>query len=180
LAAQEALRAASGYSIVVFDAYRPRPVQAYMVSHTLHELAAARGLDADSLTASQRDELMQDVLQFWALPTLDPKTPPPHSTGAAMDVTLSDPNGRIVDMGGEIDEISPRSWPDHYERSDDPSAAAFRQHRRMLRDTLFSQGFRQHPNEWWHYSYGDQLWAWLCEQAGEEPRTARYGAAESD
>lgn len=21
-------------------------------------------------------------------------------------------------------------------------------------------GFAQHPNEWWHYSFGDQLWAW--------------------
>ena len=21
-------------------------------------------------------------------------------------------------------------------------------------------GFAQHPNEWWHFSYGDQLWAW--------------------
>ena len=19
-------------------------------------------------------------------------------------------------------------------------------------------GFAQHPNEWWHFSYGDQLW----------------------
>jgi D-alanyl-D-alanine dipeptidase len=21
-------------------------------------------------------------------------------------------------------------------------------------------GFAQHPNEWWHFSHGDQLWAW--------------------
>ena len=23
-----------------------------------------------------------------------------------------------------------------------------------------SAGFVRHPNEWWHFSHGDQLWAW--------------------
>ncbi|MFM7652374.1 MAG: D-alanyl-D-alanine dipeptidase, partial [Vulcanococcus sp.] len=31
-------------------------------------------------------------------------------------------------------------------------------------------GFEQHPNEWWHFSYGDQLWAW---RAGQD--VACYG-----
>ena len=31
-------------------------------------------------------------------------------------------------------------------------------------------GFAQHPNEWWHFSLGDQLWAW---RTGGQ--TARYG-----
>jgi len=26
-------------------------------------------------------------------------------------------------------------------------------------------GFAQHPNEWWHFSYGDQLWAWKNKKA---------------
>ena len=26
-------------------------------------------------------------------------------------------------------------------------------------------GFAQHPNEWWHFSYGDQLWAWKNNKA---------------
>ena len=25
---------------------------------------------------------------------------------------------------------------------------------------MLKAGFVQHPNEWWHFSYGDQLWAW--------------------
>ena len=33
-------------------------------------------------------------------------------------------------------------------------------------------GFVQHPNEWWHFSYGDQLWSWLSKQGN-----AIYGAA---
>jgi D-alanyl-D-alanine dipeptidase len=35
-----------------------------------------------------------------------------------------------------------------------------------------SQGFAQHPNEWWHFSYGDQLWAWQRSQS-----EAIYGRA---
>ena len=33
-------------------------------------------------------------------------------------------------------------------------------------------GFVQHPNEWWHFSYGDQLWSWLNKKGN-----AIYGAA---
>jgi D-alanyl-D-alanine dipeptidase len=25
---------------------------------------------------------------------------------------------------------------------------------------MLEVGFAQHPNEWWHFSQGDQLWAW--------------------
>ena len=32
--------------------------------------------------------------------------------------------------------------------------------------------FVQHPNEWWHFSYGDQLWAWT-----NQNRKAIYGKA---
>ena len=24
-------------------------------------------------------------------------------------------------------------------------------------------GFVQHPNEWWHFSHGDQMWAWQAD-----------------
>ncbi|WP_271255300.1 M15 family metallopeptidase [Pseudanabaena sp. Chao 1811] len=25
-------------------------------------------------------------------------------------------------------------------------------------------GFVRHPHEWWHFSYGDQIWAWICNE----------------
>jgi D-alanyl-D-alanine dipeptidase len=25
---------------------------------------------------------------------------------------------------------------------------------------MAAAGFARHPNEWWHFSLGDQLWAW--------------------
>ena len=33
-------------------------------------------------------------------------------------------------------------------------------------------GFVQHPNEWWHFSFGDQLWSWFSKQCD-----AIYGSA---
>jgi D-alanyl-D-alanine dipeptidase len=29
---------------------------------------------------------------------------------------------------------------------------------------MLEAGFAQHPNEWWHFSHGDQLWAWRTGQ----------------
>ena len=37
--------------------------------------------------------------------------------------------------------------------------------RQLLRDAMGAAGFAQHPNEWWHFSQGDQLWAWRSNQA---------------
>jgi D-alanyl-D-alanine dipeptidase len=39
-------------------------------------------------------------------------------------------------------------------------AALFHQRRSLLAAVMQQAGFAQHPNEWWHFSYGDQLWAW--------------------
>jgi D-alanyl-D-alanine dipeptidase len=37
-------------------------------------------------------------------------------------------------------------------------------------------GFRRHPGEWWHFSLGDQMWAWLSTQENpDNPVIARYG-----
>ncbi|MCZ0900835.1 D-alanyl-D-alanine dipeptidase, partial [Microcoleus sp. HI-ES] len=37
-------------------------------------------------------------------------------------------------------------------------------------------GFQQHPNEWWHFCLGDQMWAWLTNQNNSGSQLiARYG-----
>ncbi len=33
--------------------------------------------------------------------------------------------------------------------------------RTLLNDVLSSVGFINYPSEWWHYSFGDRLWARL-------------------
>jgi D-alanyl-D-alanine dipeptidase len=177
-----------GWAIQVFDAYRPIAVQQFMVDTVFAEQIQTQGLNAATLSPAQREALLAQVYQFWAPPSPDPRTPPPHSTGAAVDVTLVDAEGQPVDMGSPIDELSVRSYPDHFaplpgemagEMEGDPAHASYHTHRCLLRTAMQAAGFRQHPQEWWHFSWGDQLWAWLERQSGANPEAiAHYGRAE--
>lgn len=165
-----------GWRIQLFDAYRPLAVQRFMVEHTFQTLLERDRLQATNLTAAQRDQLMAEVAQFWAMPSEDPATPPPHSTGAALDVSLVDAEGQPVEMGSPIDEVSPRSFPDHFAAHTDALGQAAHRHRQLLHQVMGTAGFRRHPQEWWHFSLGDQLWAWIVShEPGQGGAIARYG-----
>ncbi|WP_088894065.1 M15 family metallopeptidase [Leptolyngbya ohadii] len=175
-----------GWRIQIFDAYRPIAVQQFMVDYTFQTLLTERSLTVDRLTETEQASLWEEVYQFWAVPSPDPATPPPHSTGAAIDITLVNETGETVDMGSAIDELSPRSYPNHFAdisvwKIQNPGmteaqADRFHQNRQLLRQAMTSAGFLQHPNEWWHFSWGDQLWAWQMAQAHPgRSGIARYG-----
>lgn len=176
-----------GWTICIFDAYRPIAVQKFMVEHTFEDLLQRRNLQQDALSQRQRQELWQEVYQFWAMPSNDPSTPPPHSTGAAIDVTLMDERGQPIDMGAPIDELSPRSFPDYFAPTSSHAqdwaveadvAQSFHQRRQLLNQVMTKVGFRRHPQEWWHFSCGDQLWAWIMNRERMETMlVARYGSA---
>ena len=164
------------WQIAIFDAYRPIPVQQFMVDYSFAQLSESKGLKINSLSEEQKKSLMSEVMKFWAIPSHDPKTPPPHSTGAAIDVTLYrvSPEGgnsiEEINMGSPIDEISDRSLPDYFANSRDALEIEFHCDRKLLNQVMTHSGFQRHPNEWWHFSYGDQLWAWISNQ-----KTAIYG-----
>jgi len=176
------------WHIQVFDAYRPIPVQQFMVEHAYGEMLRARGLEERSLTKGEQQAILAEVYEFWAIPSSDPATPPPHSTGAALDVTLVSEAGVSVEMGSPIDELSPRSFPDYF-APDSPDRPVddqtpledcdrFHQNRQLLYDVMQQAGFQRHPKEWWHFSFGDQLWAWLTRKEvgnAEEGAIACYG-----
>jgi len=145
----------------IFDAYRPVAVQQFMVDHTFQTLAQEQGLTPTELTEAQRDRLQEQVHQFWAVPSVDPALPPPHSTGAAVDLTIVNAAGIPLDMGSPIDECSPRSYPDYFATASNETDRCFHENRLLLRRIMTAVGFVNHPKEWWHFSYGDQLWAWL-------------------
>jgi zinc D-Ala-D-Ala dipeptidase len=162
------------WRIQIFDAYRPIAVQQFMVDYTLAQTAQVKGLHLPELNKKQRQEILEEVYEFWAVPNVNPAMPPPHSTGAAVDVTLVDGNGEAIAMGSPIDEMSPRSYPNYFR--DSPSDRIFHQNRQILKRAMIQAEFQQHPTEWWHYSYGDQLWAWLNNQKHSEAiAIARYG-----
>lgn len=177
LAARVALwRTQPGWNFQIFDAYRPVAVQQFMVDYTARELAKQQGAGPfEQLSVRQQQAILSQVYQFWALPSLDLKTPPPHSTGAAVDLTLVDEQGQPVEMGSPIDEVSERSHPDYFQQFSDAASRQVQAHRAQLRAALATAGFQQHPHEWWHFSLGDQLWAWRCRQLGAHTAVAYYG-----
>lgn len=188
LVAQEHLQTAQpGWKLAIFDGYRPVAVQKFMVDHTFRELVQAQGWQQENLTSEQSESLWELVHQIWAVPNYDRATPPPHSTGGAVDLALADATGAIVDFGSPIDEMSARSHPDYYakhsplqrwllseaEVTPDPQRQTYHQQRLLLRAIMEQAGFQRHPGEWWHFCYGDQMWAWLSEAT-----TAIYGRVE--
>ncbi len=174
--AQHALdQEAPGWKLQIFDAYRPLSVQQFMVDYTFEQLRQASNA-VHPLNPSEQDELLAQVYQVWAMPSDDPATPPPHSTGAALDLTIVDDQGQAITMGGEIDELSPRSLPQYYAHSGDSLEQNYHRHRRLLNRVMETAGFLRHPEEWWHFSLGDQFWAWQYNQQHlENPVIARYG-----
>ncbi len=163
---------AATLELFLFDAWRPRAVQAYFHDHwTPAELQRRNpGLTGAALVA--------EVERYWAAPTLDAQSPAPHATGAALDLTLRWIGAEKLWMGSIFDDPSALS---HRDRFETPGSALSlsdeeaRANRRLLHWVMAEEGFIGHPDEWWHFSWGDQLWASL---AGAP--AALYGLANSE
>lgn len=88
-----------------------------------------------------------------------------HQTGGAVDLTLCDKNGIPLDMGSEYPiKCSGMITSCHL-------SPIISERRRLLCKVMHKEGFANYPGEWWHFSYGDQLWA-----AYRYKRYALYGS----
>ena len=76
-----------------------------------------------------------------------------HQAGAALDITLATTERKPLNMGTDMQAFTPLTPT----ASDVPDTA--RQNRDLLVNTLQAQGLINYPDEWWHFSYGDRLWA---------------------
>ncbi|PSP19571.1 MAG: D-alanyl-D-alanine dipeptidase [Cyanobacteria bacterium QS_8_64_29] len=168
------------WTLQIFDAYRPLAVQQFMVEQAFAAAARAQGISPEAASPAQREALWARVREIWAPPSIDPATPPPHSTGAAIDLTVVDGDGHPLDMGSAIDELSPRSRPGHYDGSPSEPGRRYAAQRQLLHEVMLAGGFRRHPREWWHFSYGDRMWAQQRQrEAPQQAWVAYYGRAES-
>lgn len=165
-----------GHRLYIWDGYRPLAVQRYMVEHSIAECAREEGLDPEAISSSDRERLEQKVFLIWARPSADPLAPPPHSTGGAIDLTIVDEAGAELDMGSPIDAFPPLCLPYAFADRDDEAGRRIHENRLLLREVMCRAGFRQLPHEWWHFSYGDQIWAALMRlETGDDSITALYG-----
>lgn len=83
-----------------------------------------------------------------------------HHCGGAVDVTLMYSNGILIDMGTPYPSHAMSA--DYYKKfqmlSNDISNKQ-KKNRKILREAMEIAGFVWYPGEWWHYCWGDRMWA---------------------
>ncbi|HEY0107062.1 MAG TPA: M15 family metallopeptidase [Rhizomicrobium sp.] len=170
LARVNARLGAAGLELFLLDAWRPKAVQAYF-----HDVwMPAELLRRDPALAGEA--LTRAVERYWAAPSRDDASPAPHATGGEVDLTVRWIGGEPLWMGSIFDDATPLAHRDRFETFGD-SAMSFsdeeaRANRRLLHWAMAEQGFAGLPDEWWHFSWGDQIWAKL---GGAD--AAHYGLA---
>lgn len=148
-----------GYRLVILDGFRPIALQTLLFGILVEEYR-------EKHPDRSKESLDRMASRYLALPSGDSKTPPPHSTGGAVDLTIASAEGVFMDMGGLFDETTERSRTDYYERrlsagetlSDRDMERA--KNRRLLHHLMVRAGFTNYSEEWWHYDFGNQLWAY--------------------
>ena len=122
-----------GYRIILYDCYRPLQIQ-------------------------------QELWNF--KPDENYVTPPwkgsMHNKGLAIDLSLMDKHGKLIDMGTPFDHLGEKS---HFTYMDFPEEILA--NRQLLKTTMEKHGFRSIRTEWWHYSVGGisypiSDWQWPC------------------
>ncbi|MEB3767056.1 M15 family metallopeptidase [Acinetobacter sp. MD2] len=143
-----------GLHLMLLDAWRPYPLQAALVESFNAEISARYPTHSE-------DEKQKILSLFVSAPSLDPRQPSPHMTGGSVDVTLCDENGQALNLGTAFDEPIEESWTAALEKYPEHSAQRLR---RVLYWAMHHAGFTNLPSEWWHFDYGNQLWAYFKQQ----------------
>jgi D-alanyl-D-alanine dipeptidase len=146
-----------GYGLVVWDGYRPIATQAALYGAYLEELTMVH-------PDWPGDALEQAAARYVTPPSRSRVAPPPHLTGGAVDLTLSDGDGRALPLGTDFDAFVPAAAT----RGLEDMPGRERDLRRILFWAMSEQGFI--TTRWWHFDYGDQFWGLAT--AGR-PSTAR-------
>jgi D-alanyl-D-alanine dipeptidase len=103
------------------------------------------------------DVQLRRVTNRFTAPIGDKRCPPPHSSGGAIDVVLADAaTGEIRDHQSPFGPGDTRAFPFAARGLSDAAVET----RRLLGEALGSVGFTNYPSEFWHWSYGDQGWAY--------------------
>jgi D-alanyl-D-alanine dipeptidase len=146
-----------GNTLLVVDAFRSRTEQSERWRIRLAEIASSFPLESDT-------EIERRARRLTAPPT---GRSGGHQTGGALDVTLGDCEGCPLEMGTPV---KARSWATPTRAPGLP--VDVRERRAVLQIAMEGSGFVNYPLEWWHFSFGDSLWA-----AYSRLRQAIYGEA---
>ncbi len=141
-----------GYKFLVFDAWRPYAVQKALYDDYFNKLKNSKKYQgyADK-------KLIALAKEFVSYPEKLAGVSYAHSTGGAVDITILNPSGDMLDMGTKFDDFSKKSHTFGLAENDKNKVAI--QNRKLLLDLLQKVGFTNFETEWWHFDYGDKFWA---------------------
>lgn len=119
-----------GYSLVIFDAARPRRIQQKM-------------WDALEVSAMEKTKFLSN-----------PARGSVHNFGAAVDVGLVDEKGDLLDMGTPFDYFGEKAHPALEQEMllAGKLQTAHVENRKLLRRVMWHGGFWGIQTEWWHFN----------------------------
>lgn len=137
-----------GYNFIIYEAYRPMDAQIKLWDSVVLQ---------KQKEFPEMDITSEEFISICNIYAANPyRQGSGHQSGASIDISLVDDNGTEYDMGGEV-----RGFNSTAEFDCPCISEQARQNRTILKSTLTKVGFINYPAEWWHYSFGDRLWAKL-------------------
>lgn len=141
-----------GYSLLIYDCLRPLPLQKAIYE----EFSTIVRERQPGITQEEVESILND---FVAKPVKRLARPAPHTTGGAVDLTLCR-DGIPLDMGTDFDDLSPMAHTAWLEEHPESVSEEARRNRRLLFHRMKAAGFINYCTEWWHYAYGERMWAY--------------------
>lgn len=149
------------------------------LSFTVRVESAYRSLDEQKSRFSKRyasmkesfpDKSHEELLDMSNTYTAGISILAAHTAGAAVDITLLNSKGELLDFGvpyphGDIESVT------DYEDLPDK----VKENRKILKEGMEKQGFTNYPFEYWHYSVGD-----VCATYLNGDKFAKYGPVNYD
>jgi len=157
-----------GLKFRLYEGYRSLNVQGWLFDQERQRVQARNPDLSDEALWLETTRLVSAPFTFDGKPNT-----PPHSTGAAVDLEIIDAQGNVIDFGMEVGDwinVTPALCRTETEGLSDIA----RSNRELLVTVMSGVGFVNYPEEWWHFSYGDQFWACLSDQPN-----AIYGRIDS-
>lgn len=147
-------RLPEGFKLLVWDAYRTIKTQKSLFDMYYNKFKNELKLE--------ENELLEYTKNFVSLPSLDKTKPSPHNTGAAIDLTICDDNGKPINLGTYFDDFRPEAYTRFFEEKSERGEILEEEkeillNRRILCNLFEEEEFMNYPYEIWHKSYGDQM-----------------------
>lgn len=134
----------SGLTFCVNDAYRPLAVQQQYYKSYYNKFAR--------IYPGYSKSKLHEITSKYVIDPNDPRRAG-HLTGAAIDLVLSR-NGRNLPMKNLSLNLE-----NQFTTKTDQKNNYINNNRQLLYKVMTEVGFVNYKNEFWHYSYGDYMWA---------------------